>query len=401
MPLNIAQINAAKPKEKMYRLYDEKGLYLEISPAGGKLWRMKYRFAGKEKRLALGSYPEISLAVARKKCIEKRALLIENVDPAEAKKQAKFEAIADLQTFEKVARDWHKNSVEKWTPGHAARLLRGLEKDVFPYIGSRLISSISAPEVLETLRKIEGRGALETAHRELSSCTQVFKFALINGFCDRNVCTDLRGVLKPVKHAHHPSITKPAAVGELLRAIDQYKGSPVVRLALKFAPLVFVRPGELRHAEWQEVDFEKKEWRIPAEKMKARVLHIVPLSAQSLDVLYTLYPLTGSGRFLFPGRRGQARPMSENTVNAALRYLGYDKDQMTGHGFRSMASTLLNEQGWNRDWIERQLAHGEKNEVRAAYNYAEYLSERREMMQAWANYLDELRGVQKVLQFAQ
>lgn len=395
MPLNIAQIKAAKPSAKPLRLYDEKGLYLEISPSGSKLWRLKYRFGGKEKRLALGAFPEVSLADARKKCLEKRALLAENIDPSEAKKQAKLEAIVEFQTFEKIARQWHQNNLEKWTPGHAARLLRGLEKDIFPYLGNRQLSSISALDMLDVLRKIEARGALETAHRELSTCSQVFRFGLIHAFCDRNICSDLRGVLKPVVHTHHPSIINPDGVADLMRRIDEYQGGNVVRCALRLAPLFFVRPGELRHAEWSEFNIERQEWRIPAEKMKARVLHIVPLSRQAMEILEKeLRPLTGAGRYLFPGRRGSARPMSENTVNAALRYMGYEKEEMTGHGFRSMASTLLNEMGYNRDWIERQLAHGERNEVRSAYNYAEYLPERRKMMQTWADYLDELKAGQ-------
>ena len=260
-----------------------------------------------------------------------------------------------------------------------------------------------APELLVVLRRIEARGAIETAHRELSTCGQIFRYGVANGYCDRDIATDLRGALKPVVHTHHPSITDQDGVADLLRRIDEYQGGNVVRCALRLAPLFFVRPGELRHAEWSEFNIERQEWRIPSEKMKARVLHIVPLSKQALTILENeLRPITGAERYLFPGRRGSARPMSENTVNAALRYMGYEKDEMTGHGFRSMASTLLNELGYNRDWIERQLAHGERNEVRSAYNYAEYLPERRKMMQEWADYLDELKTGQrqKVLPFS-
>ncbi|MBV1719435.1 MAG: tyrosine-type recombinase/integrase [Desulfomicrobium sp.] len=403
MPLNIAKIKAAKSLEKTTRMFDEKGLYLEISPKGSKLWRWKYRFAGKEKRLSFGTWPEVSLADARAKTLEKRAILAEGFDPAAVMKALDVEHALDSRTFQEIACEWHASREHTWTPGHAQRIMRGLEKNIFPWIGPRFFRSILAPELLAVLRRIEARGAVETAHRELSTCGQIFRYGVANGYCDRDIATDLRGALKPVVHTHHPSITDQDGVADLLRRIDEYQGGNVVRCALRLAPLFFVRPGELRHAEWSEFNIERQEWRIPSEKMKARVLHIVPLSKQALTILENeLRPLTGAERYLFPGRRGSARPMSENTVNAALRYMGYEKDEMTGHGFRSMASTLLNELGYNRDWIERQLAHGERNEVRSAYNYAEYLPERRKMMQEWADYLDELKTGQrqKVLPFS-
>ncbi|MDO9583756.1 MAG: tyrosine-type recombinase/integrase [Desulfomicrobium sp.] len=403
MPLNIAQIKAAKPAEKPVRMFDEKGLYLEISPTGSKLWRWKYRFAGKEKRLSFGAWPEVSLADARSKTLEKRAILAEGFDPAAILKALEVEQSLNSKTFEEIAREWHSSRVHVWTPGHAKRIMRGLEKNIFPWLGLRSFRSMLAPELLVVLRRIEARGAIETAHRELSTCGQIFRYGVANGYCDRDIATDLRGALKPVVHTHHPSITDQDGVADLLRRIDEYQGGNVVRCALRLAPLFFVRPGELRHAEWSEFNIERQEWRIPSEKMKARVLHIIPLSKQALTILENeLRPLSGAGRYLFPGRRGSARPMSENTVNAALRYMGYEKEEMTGHGFRSMASTLLNELGYNRDHIERQLAHGERNEVRSAYNYAEYLPERRKMMQEWADYLDDLKTGQrrKVLPFS-
>jgi len=273
---------------------------------------------------------------------------------------------------------------------HGERILRRLEVDIFPWIGKRPISEIMAPEILAALRRIENRGAIETAHRAHQNVSQVFRYAIATGRAERDPSADLRGALEPVKKRHLASITDPKAIGDLLRAINDYKGFFVTKCALRLAPLVFVRPGELRKAEWKEINFENAEWRIPAEKMKMRSVHIVPLSMQAIAILKEVESLTGHGKYVFTGVRTIHRPMSENTVTGALRRLGYTSDEMTGHGFRSMASTLLNEQGWNRDAIERQLAHSERNDIRAAYNYAEYLPERRKMMQYWADYLDGL-----------
>lgn len=266
-----------------------------------------------------------------------------------------------------------------------------MEKDIFPWLGSRPVSAITAPELLTCLRRIEARGALDTAHRAHQNCGQIFRYAVATGRAERDPSGDLRGALPPATHVHYASITEPEKIGALLRAIDGYDGTFVSRCALRLAPLVFVRPGELRAAKWAEIDLDKAEWRIPAERMKARVLHIVPLSTQAIEILRDLKPLTGRSEYLFPSVRTRSKPISDNTLNAALRRLGYTTDEVTTHGFRSMASTLLNEQGWDRDAIERQLAHGERNEVRAAYNYAQYLPVRRKMMQAWADYLDTLR----------
>lgn len=393
MPLNEFTIKNAKSLIKPYKLSDGKGLFLFVHPNGSKYWRLKYRFAGKEKLLALGVYPEISLSKARDKCDQARKLLDDNIDPGLAKQNSKYAAILNSgDTFEAIAREWYLKYLATWTEIHAKRILRRLEKDIFPWIGRRPINEVIAPELLAALRRVEKRGAVDAAHRELQNCGQIFRYAIATGRAQRNVAADLRGALPPVIKDHWATITEPKEIGKLLRAINDYKGHFVTRCALRLAPLLFVRPGELRRAEWSEFNFETFEWRIPAEKMKMRELHIVPLSTQAIAILEELKPLTGEGKYLFPGIRYLNRPMSENTVNCALRRLGYTNDEMTGHGFRAMASTLLNEQGWNRDAIERQLAHGERNQVRASYNYAQYLPERKKMMQAWSDYLMSLMG---------
>ena len=295
-------------------------------------------------------------------------------------------------SFEVVAREWFDKYKDSWVPHHSSKIFARLEKDIFPIIGGKPIGAITAPELLEALRRIEARGAIDTAHRTLQNCGQIFRYAIATGRAERDTAADLRDALSPVKHISFASITEPKAIGALLRDIDAYTGNIIVRAALCMAPCVFVRPGELRRAEWSEFDLEGAEWRIPAAKMKMRQLHIVPLARQVQAILEDLHQYTGSGRFLFPSMRASTAPISDMTLLAALRRMGYTKEQMCVHGFRSMASTLLNEQGYNRDWIERQLAHGERNSVRAAYNYAEYLPERRKMMQEWADYLDELRA---------
>lgn len=391
MPLTDIEVRTAKPREKPYKLSDEKGMYLEVMPTGAKYWRLKYRHIGKEKRLALGVYPEVSLKDARTKRDTARSLIADGLDPSAQKKAAKAAAVTRATSnFENVAREWFSKHSPSWASSHADKIIRRLERDVFPWLGRRPIAEITAPELLTVLRRIESRGAVETAHRAQQNCGQIFRYAIATGRAERDPSADLRGALPPTKERHHPSITDPKAIAGLLRAIEGYTGSYVTKCALRLAPLLFVRPGELRKAEWHEISLENAEWRIPAEKMKMRAVHIVPLSKQTVAILQELKPLTGNGRYVFPGARTGSRPMSENTVNAALRRLGYGSDDMTGHGFRSMASTLLNEQGWNRDAIERQLAHAERDSVRAAYNYAEHLPERRKMMQAWADYLHNL-----------
>lgn len=391
MPLTDKAIKSAKANEKPYKLTDERGLYLLVTPGGSKLWRHKYRVLGKEKLLSYGGYPEISLLEARELRDASRKLIAKGGDPAQAKQEAKSaKRTASANTFELVAREWLSNSSAKWVPSHTSRITKRFEQDVFPIIGARAVSEVTAPELLRMLRKIEARGVIDTAHRIHQNCGQVFRYAIATGRAERDVAADLRGALKPVVTEHHASITNPKGVADLLRAIQGYSGSIITKCALRLAPLVFLRPGELRHCEWAEIDFDKSEMRIAAEKMKMGAVHIVPLSQQSIAALREVQKVTGSGRYVFPSVRTSDRPMSENTVNAALRRMGYTTDEMTGHGFRSMASTLLNEQGWNRDAIERQLAHSERNAVRAAYNYAEFMPQRREMMQAWSDYLDGL-----------
>lgn len=397
MPLTDTEIKKVKPGEKPQRLFDGGGLYLEVSPSGGKWWRLKYRVAGKEKRISLGVYPDVTLKAAREARDAARKQLASGIDPGEqrrAQKAAQETAAAD--SFEVIAREWFAKHAPTWVDGHSQKILRRFERDVFPWIGSRPIAQVTAPELLRVLRRIESRGALETAHRAQQNCGQVFRYAVATGRAEGDPTASLRGALPPTREKHHASIIDPKEIGELLRALHAYHGSFVTMCALKLAPLVFVRPGELRRAEWAEIDFDNAEWRIPAHKMKSRAVHIVPLSLQAITILRELHPLTGSGQYVFPGARSRRRPMSENAVLAALRRMGYGTEQMTGHGFRSMASTLLNEQGWHRDAIERQLAHGERDPVRAAYNYAEHLPERRKMMQAWADYLDALRENRKV-----
>lgn len=398
MPLSDTTCRNAKPQEKPYKLFDEKGLYLEVMPAGSRGWRQKYRFAGKEKRLSHGAYPEVPLKLARERRDEARKLLATGVDPSlhrQLEKARRIEAAAN--SFEAITREWFAKFSTGWAASHSDKIIRRFERDIFPLIGTRPVAEIAAPELLMVLRRIESRGTLDTAHRAHQNCGQVFRYAVATGRALRDPSADLRGALPPVKQGHFASITDPAEVGHLLRTIQGYSGGLVTQCALQLAPYVFVRPGELRNAEWTEFNLNAAEWRIPAGKMKMKALHIVPLSQQALAILERLRPATGSGPYVFPGVRANRRPMSENTVNAALRALGYSGEQMTGHGFRSMASTLLNEQGWPRDAIERQLAHGERNRVRAAYNYAEHLPERRKMMQAWADYLDALRDGRRVV----
>lgn len=398
MPLSDTAIRNAKPADKPRKLADGGGLYIEVAPSGGKWWRFKYRFEGKEKRLSLGVYPDVGLKDARDKHAEARKLLAAGVDPSANKKAAKSaQGERAANSFEIVAREWFDKHAPNWKENHSGKIIRRLEVDIFPWLGARPVGEITAPDLLAAIRRIESRGALETAHRALANCGQVFRYAIATGRAQRDTAADLRGSLPPVKEKHHASITDPKAIGELLRDIEGYQGAFVTKCALRLAPLVFLRPGELRKAEWAEIDLDKAEWRIPAARMKMNAVHIVPLASQAVAILRELHPLTGSGKYVFPGARSAARPMSENAVLAALRRMDYATDEMTGHGFRSMASTLLNEQGYNRDAIERQLAHAERDGVRAAYNYAEYLLERKKMMQSWADYLGALKTGAQVI----
>lgn len=392
MALTDVRIRKEQPREKKFRLSDEKGLYLEVATNGSKYWRLKYRYAGKEKLLALGVYGDVSLKEAREKRDTARRQLAEGIDPSQHKQMVKAaRLVASENSFQAVAMEWMLKNANVWSPDHGLKIRRRLERDLFPWIGRRPVTEITPIELLSALRRIEKRGRIETAHRALQNCSQVFRYAVATARISSDPSRDLRGALPPVKPKHHASITDRAGVSTLLQDLAGYQGSLVVACALRLAPLLFVRPGELRHAEWKEIDFEVAEWRIPAAKMKARVQHIVPLATQAIAAFRELQPFTGRGKYVFPSVRTSNRPMSENTVNAALRRMGYTREQMTGHGFRSIASTMLNEQGWHRDAIERQLAHGERDSVRAAYNYAEHLAERRRMMQAWADYLDALQ----------
>jgi integrase len=392
MPLTDVVIRNTKPSIKPLRLFDGGGLYLEVAPSGGKWWRFKYRFAGKEKRLSLGVFPEVGLKDARLKRDSARRQLADGLDPS-GQRQALKASLAEKasNSLEVIAREWIENKSSKWAESNIEKITRHLEINIFPYLGSKPITDISARELLAVLRKMESRDAIETEHRCLQYCGQIFRYAIATSRAERDTAADLRGALPSVKTKHHATITDPKKIGELLRVIDSYQGSPITKAALILAPLTFVRPGELRKAEWSEFDWDNKEWRIGSHRMKMREQHIVPLSKQAIVILEELKMLTGHSRHVFPGVRNHDRPMSENTVNAALRRMDYSKDEICGHGFRAMAATLLNEQGWNRDAIERQLAHGERNKIRAAYNHAQYLPERRKMMQAWADYLDKLK----------
>ena len=399
MPLTNTSILNAKPGEKRIRLSDGGGLYLEISPAGGKLWRFKYRFNGKEKRLALGIYPDVTLAQARDKRDKARHLLAGGTDPSENRKAIKAaQGDRAANSFEVVAREWFAKFKANWVDSHADRIIKRLERDVFPWIGGKPIADVGAPDLLSCLRRIEKRGAIETAHRALQNCGQVFRYAVATGRTERNPTGDLRGALSPVKETHRASITEPKAVGGLLRACDGYQGSFVTQCALRLAPLVFVRPGELRNAEWVEIDLDRAEWNIPSERMKMREAHLVPLSTQAVAILRELQALTGSGRFVFPGARTNGRPMSNNAVLAALRRMGFAKDEMSGHGFRAMARTILDEVlGVRPDFIEHQLAHAVRDPNGRAYNRTAHLGERRKMMQHWADYLDKLKAGAEVI----
>lgn len=396
MPLTDIAIKNAKPESKPIKLFDDRGMYLLLNPNGSRWWRIKYQVGGREKCLSLGVYPEVSLKLARERRDRIRRQLYDGIDPAE-KRRADRAALGI--TFEGVAREWlalqSKRDVRygtsAWAESTCTKALDMFERLLFPYLGSRPISKITVQELLRTLKRIEANGHRDTCHRAKQRCGQIFRYAIATGRADRDLTVDLRGALAPVMSRNLAAITEPARVGELLRAIDAYAGYPVTRLAMQLAALVFVRPGELRAAEWKEFDLERAEWRIPTARMKMRDAHVVPLSRQAVQILQRLQPLTGKGPYLFPSPRTRRRPMSASGITWALRRMGYSGAEMTWHGFRALASTHLNEQGWHPDLIELQLAHVERNKVRAAYNRAQRLAERRTMMQAWSDYLDALR----------
>ena len=400
VPLSEMKVQKVKPNDKPITLFDGGGLYLLVTPSGGKLWRFKYRFDQKEKKIAFGTYPEISLFDARRKCDDARKLLANGVDPGAVRKAQKQADVEETETVEVIAREWHEKFKSTWTEGHADKLIRCLERDVFPWIGTRPIKEIKAPELLTVLRRVESRGVLEGAHRVRGICNMIFRYAISTGRAERNPAQDLIGSLPPAKEKHLAAITEPKQVRELLKAIDGYSGSYVVKLALQLSPLVFVRPGELRHMEWEEVNFENALWSIPAEKMKMREPHLVPLSKQSIKILEELQKLTGAGKYAFPSGRTLIRPMSNNAILAALRRMGYTKEEMTPHGFRAMARTIIDEVLQIRpDFIEAQLAHRVSDPLGRSYNRTTHLNERRKMMQKWADYLDGLKVGAKVLPF--
>ena len=400
MPLTDNQIQRAQPRDKAYKLPDGEGMHLFVTPDGAKSFRLRYRFEGREKTLGLGLYPDTPLKRAREKRHEARQLIADGIDPSA---QRKAERAANVHTFKGIAEEWIKRQA-KTLAVHTIEIEGArLRSTLVPAFGGRPMKSITAADLLGVLRRLEERGTHETAHRVRALYSRVARYAIATGRAERDVSIDLRGALTPVVTSNFAAITNPKRIGELLRAIDGYQGQPATEFALKLAPYVFVRPGELRAATWPEFDLDAEHpaWRIPAERMKMGREHLVPLAAQAVEILRRLHGHTGDGPLLFPGLRTATRPISENTLNAALRRLGFKQDEMTAHGFRSMASTRLNELGFHPDLIELQLAHQERNAVRAAYNKAQRLEERRKMMQAWADYLDGLKAGSNVIALRQ
>lgn len=403
MSLTDAKTRNAKPKDKSYKLADGDGLFLLVTPAGGKWWRFRYRFGGKEKLLSFGTYPEVSLSDAREKRANARKQVAAGINPGAVRKAQKAAITAQTEhSFEAVAREWHGRFSPAWATGHAHTTMRRMERDLFPWVGARPVGELKAFEILTALRRVEERGALETAHRVRTIAGQVLRYAVATGRAERDPTSDLKGALPSPQKTHLAAMTEPAKVADLLRAIDGYEGGFVVKCALRLAPMLFVRPGELRRAEWAEIDLSAAQWNIPAERMKMKLPHIVPLSTQAVEVLNELKALTGGSRYVFPCGRSFARPMSNNAINAALRRMGYSKDEMTGHGFRAMARTILDEVLQVRpDFIEHQLAHAVRDPNGRAYNRTAHLAERRKMMQQWADYLNGLKTVANVIPLRQ
>ena len=393
MSLSATAIKNSKPKDKNYKLSDERGLYLLITTKGSKWWRLDYRFQKKRKTLSMGVYPDISLKEARERRDQARNQIANDIDPSEVRKTVKSEIHNQSKnSFEVIAREWFVKFSSTWSDGHADRIMRRLERDIFPWIGGKPIAGLTAPQLLEVIQRIESRGALETAHRALRNCGEIFRYAIATGRANSDLSGDLKGSLPQVRVIHLAAITEPKKVGELLKVLDGYKGTLVVSCALRLAPLVFVRPGELRKAEWKDIDLERGEWRFDITKTNTQ--HIVPLSRQAIKILSELEMLTGNCQYVFPGARSEARPMSDNAVLAAFRRLDISKAEMTGHGFRAMARTILDEVlGFRPDFIEHQLAHAVRDPNGRAYNRTAHLNERKKMMQAWADYLDNLKNI--------
>lgn len=391
MALTLVETRNAKPKDAAYRLFDERGLYLEVAPSGGKWWRLKYRFNGKEKRLSLGVFPETGLKEARDRREAIRKLIAEGIDPGEHRKIMKAATVdREAHSFEIIAREWLAKNTLKWNEKHRTGIIRRLERDIFPWLGGKPITEITPPLLLSVVNRIEARGALETAHRVLNNCGQVFRYAVATGRAERDPTQDLRGALSSFKSKHLAAQTDPKDFGKLLRTIEGYEGTLIVRCAIRLAPLVFVRPSELRHAEWADINFEDAEWRYLVTKTNTP--HIVPLSTQALAILQEIHPLTCNSRYVFPSPRSNNRPMSDNAILAAMRRMGIRKEDASGHGFRASARTILDEVlGFRPDYIEHQLAHAVRDPNGRAYNRTAHLPERKKMMQRWADYLDELK----------
>lgn len=393
MPLTESKIRAAKATDKAQKLFDERGLFLLVTPTGSKYWRFKYRFDGKEKLLAFGTYPDVNLSMARDKREEARKCLRDGIDPSEQRKAMKTATIGrQADSFEVIARDWFAKYSPSWAVSNSSKIISRLERNIFPWLGNKPITEITAPMLLKVLRLIEARGAKETTRRVLRYCSRIFHYAIASGKAQHDPALGLLGALAPPKSKHLAAETDPKRFGELLRVIDGYKGTLIVYCALRLAPLVFVRPGELRAAQWADIDLDKAEWRFIVTKTKTP--HIVPLSTQAVAILQEIQPLTGSGRYVFPSARSGDRPMSDNAILGALRRLGIGKEEASGHGFRATARTLLDEVlGFRPDFIEHQLAHAVRDPNGRAYNRTSHLAERKKMMQAWADYLHQLKNL--------
>lgn len=399
----MTAVRNAKPKSKPYKLYDESGLFLQVTPKGGKWWRFKYRFADKEKQLSLGTFPDVSLLDAREKRDEARKLLAKNppINPSDIRKAQKTSnRLNALNSFEAIAREWIEIFFESKSASHKNKTLRRLEVYIFPFVGSKPISEITAPDILEAVKRPQNQNKLETAHRAMQVTGQVFRYAVQTGRALRDVTADLKGALPAANTKHMAAFTEPKEVAELLRAIEGFVGSLTVECALRLAPLVFVRPGELRRAKWADMDFDAAEWRFLVTKTKTE--HIVPLSTQAIEILKLIHPLSGHGEFVFQGGHDPKKPMSDAAINASLKRMGYDtKTQITGHGFRAMARTILHEKlNIDPHIIEHQLAHAVPDSLGGAYNRTKFLEQRKLMMQQWADYLDELKAGAKVINFA-
>ncbi|HGN9349627.1 TPA: tyrosine-type recombinase/integrase [Klebsiella pneumoniae] len=396
MKLTARQVDTSKPKDKPYKLSDGGGLYLLVNPNGSRYWRLKYRIAGKEKLLALGVYPDITLAEARQKRADAKKVLAAGGDPGQEKqeeKQAKEQAVAN--SFERLAMEWHSHKSTSWSEGYAEHLLMYLKKDIFPFIGQKAITDISQVEMLNVLRKMEQRGVLDKLKKTRQACRQIFTYAIITGRAEHNPVSDLAGALKSPKQQHYPHLLVDQ-IPDFLRALSEYSGSTITRNATRLLMLTGLRTIELRASEWVDIDFDKGVWNVPAERMKMRRPHLVPISTQVRELLEEIHQLTGRGKYVFPGRNDAGKPMSEASINQVIKRIGYD-GKATGHGFRHTMSTILHEQGYNTAWIETQLAHVDKNSIRGTYNHAQYLDGRREMLQLYADYMQALENGENVV----